>query len=225
MKQLFLCLLLGISPCLYAVNNLRLPGVRCMGMGECGVVQSALFNPAVVALDSYKSFDINYFNYYGLKELGTVGLSFSYPNNLLSELVEEKPQYLSADVGILFIPVEKLLIGMLIQDFPSVSIQKKEIDIESFISYSLQIGFQWEVINNLLIAGNAETNKQTVLTGCIGIEYQLLTHFYVRTGIKTTPLLPTLGIGYRLSGFIVDVAALYHPVLGISTGIGLKYCF
>ena len=42
MKQLFLCLLLGISPCLYAVNNLRLPGVRCMGMGECGVVQSAL---------------------------------------------------------------------------------------------------------------------------------------------------------------------------------------
>jgi len=34
MKQLFLCLLLGISPCLYAVNNLRLPGVRCMGMGE-----------------------------------------------------------------------------------------------------------------------------------------------------------------------------------------------
>ena len=82
-----------------------------------------------------------------------------------------------------------------------------------------------EVINNLLIAGNAETNKQTVLTGCIGMEYQLLTHFYVRTGIKTTPLLPTLGIGYRLSGFIVDVAALYHPVLGISTGIGLKYCF
>ena len=163
MKQLFLCFLLGISPCLYAVNNLRLPGVRCMGMGECGVVQSALFNPAVVALDSYKSFDINYFNYYGLKELGTVGMSFSYPNNLLSagvnissfgydryresmfrvflgksltekwtvgisiqytflqtELVEEKPQYLSADVGILFIPVEKLLIGMLIQDFPSV---------------------------------------------------------------------------------------------------------
>ena len=84
MKQLFLCLLLGISPCLYAVNNLRLPGVRCMGMGECGVVQSALFNPAVVALDNYKSFDINYFNYYGLKELGTVGMSFSYPNNLLS---------------------------------------------------------------------------------------------------------------------------------------------
>lgn len=268
MKQLFLCLLLGISPCLYAVNNLRLPGVRCMGMGECGVVQSALFNPAVVALDSYKSFDINYFNYYGLKELGTVGLSFSYPNNLLSagvnissfgydryresmfrvflgksltekwtvgisiqytflqtELVEEKPQYLSADVGILFIPVEKLLIGVLIQDFPSVSIQKKEIDIESFISYSLQIGFQWEVINSLLITGNMETNKQVTLTGSVGLEYQLYKQFYVRAGMKAIPLLPTIGVGYCFLGFTVDVATVYHPVLGISTGIGLKYSF
>ena len=268
MKQLFLCFLLGISPCLYAVNNLRLPGVRCMGMGECGVVQSALFNPAVVALDSYKSFDINYFNYYGLKELGTVGMSFSYPNNLLSagvnissfgydryresmfrvflgksltekwtagisiqytflqtELIEEKPQYLSADVGILFIPVEKLLIGVLIQDFPSVSIQKKDIDIESFMSYSLQIGFQWEVINNLLITGNMETNKQATLTGSVGLEYQLYKQFYVRAGMKATPLLPTIGIGYCFLGFTVDVATVYHSVLGISTGIGLKYSF
>lgn len=269
MKQFFfVCFLLGISPCLHAVNNLRLPDIRCMGMGMCGVTNSSLFNPALISRENSKSVDINYFNYYGLKELGTVNVAFSYPNDFLSagvdissfgydqyresmfrlflgkplgerwsigislqytllqtKLMEESPQYLSADVGILFTPVEKLLIGMLIQDFPSVEILKKNADIESIIYYSLQIGFQWEVINNLLIAGNAETNKQTVLTGCIGMEYQLLTHFYVRTGIKTTPLLPTLGIGYRLSGFIVDVAALYHPVLGISTGIGLKYCF
>lgn len=139
--------------------------------------------------------------------------------------MEESPQYLSADVGILFTPVEKLLIGMLIQDFPSVEILKKNADIESIIYYSLQIGFQWEVINNLLIVGNAETDKQTTVSGRIGIEYQLIDHFYVRTGIRTTPLLPTLGVGYRLSGFVVDVAVHYHPVLGISTGIGLKYCF
>ena len=114
---------------------------------------------------------------------------------------------------------------MLIQNFPSVEIRKKDIDIESIISYSLQIGFQWEIINNLLIVGNAETDKQTTLSGRIGIEYQLIDHFYIRTGIKVTPLLPTLGIGYRLSDFVVDVAAHYHPVLGVSTGIGLKYCF
>lgn len=269
MKQFFfVCFLLGISPCLHAVNNLRLPDIRCMGMGMCGVTNSSLFNPALISRENSKSVDINYFNYYGLKELGTVNVAFSYPNDFLSagvdissfgydqyresmfrlflgkplgerwsigislqytllqtKLMEESPQYLSADVGILFTPVEKLLIGMLIQDFPSVEILKKNADIESIIYYSLQIGFQWEVINNLLIVGNAETDKQTTVSGRIGIEYQLIDHFYVRTGIRTTPLLPTLGVGYWLSGFVVDVAVHYHPVLGISTGIGLKYCF
>ena len=85
MKRLvLLCFLLEISSCLYAVDNLRIPDIRCMGMGTCGVTNSLLFNPAVVGLESSGSVDINYFNYYGLKELGMVNMAFSYPNNLLS---------------------------------------------------------------------------------------------------------------------------------------------
>lgn len=140
-------------------------------------------------------------------------------------MTERHPQYLSTDIGIIYSPVEKLLIGMLIMDLPSVAIKKEDIDTNYFMSYSIQIGFQWEVINSLLIVGNLETNKQTTLTGCAGLEYQLYKQFYVRAGIKVTPLLPTLGVGYRFSCFTVDVATVYHPVLGISTGIGLKYSF
>lgn len=269
MKRLLLfCFLLDIFPCLQAVNNLRLPDTRCMGMGTCGVTGSSLFNPALVCMEDSKSVSINYFNSYGLKELGTVDFSFSYPNNLLSagvnissfgydsyresmfrlflgkslsekwsigisfqytflqtQLVEESPQYLSTDIGILFTPVEKGLIGMLIKDFPSIEIRKKQADIESIIYYSFQLGFQWEIINSLLIAGNMEADKQVSLSARIGLEYRLIDRFYVRAGIKTTPLLPAIGAGYRLYGFEVNVAALYHPVLGMSTGIGLKYRF
>lgn len=268
MKLLILSLLLGVFPCLYAVNNLRLPDMRSMGMGECAVTQSYLFNPALIGLSSYQSIDINYFNRYGLKELGIINFSFSYPNKTLpigvnissfgydrhresmfrlflgrslnekwsigisiqysiiqTELTEEHPQHLSTDVGISFSPVEKLLIGMLIMDFPSVAVKKESTEIDSFIGYSLQIGFQWEVINSLLITGNMETNKQATLTGSVGLEYQLYKQFYVRAGMKATPLLPTIGVGYCFLGFTVDVATVYHPVLGISTGIGLKYSF
>lgn len=268
MKRLILFLLLEISPCLQAVNNFRLPGIRCLGMGECGVTQSFLFNPAVINRLDDKSIDINYFNRYGLKELGTVGMALAYPNKLLSlgvdissfgydqyresrfrlsfgkqlnkrwslglgihysmlqtALTDRQPQYLSTDIGILFSPVEKLLIGMLIMDYPSVPIKKAEIDIEDFTGYSLQIGFQWEVINSMLIVAHVETNKRTVLTGSAGVEYRLYNHFYVRAGVKATPLFPTFGVGYNFLCFTADVAALYHPVLGISTGIGLKYSF
>lgn len=114
---------------------------------------------------------------------------------------------------------------MLIMDFPSVAVKKESTEIDSFTGYSLQIGFQWKVINNLLITGNMETNKQATLTGSVGLEYQLYKQFYVRAGMKATPLLPTIGIGYCFLGFTVDVATVYHSVLGISTGIGLKYSF
>ena len=114
---------------------------------------------------------------------------------------------------------------MLIMDFPSVAVKKENTEIDYFRGYSLQIGFQWEVINSLLIIGNVGTNKHTTLTGNIGLEYQLYKQFYVRAGMQTIPLLPTIGVGYCFLGFTADVATVYHPMLGISTGIGLKYSF
>lgn len=268
MKRVFsICFLQIFFSCLYAADNPRLPDTRCMGMGLCGVVNTPLFNPALVSKESHKAIGINYFNYYGLKELGTVNVAFSYPNDFLSagvnissfgydkyrrsmfrlflgkslgerwsigislqytllqtELTERDPQYLSTDVGVMFTPVEKLLIGMLIQDCPSVGLRKDNAEIEPIVCYSLQVGFQWEVINNLLIVGNAETDKQTAVSGRFGMEYQLMDGFYVRTGIMIKPLLPTLGVGYRLSSFVIDMATQYHPVLGMSMGVGLKYC-
>lgn len=268
MKQLILYLFLGISSGLHAVNNLRLPDVRSMGIGGGGVTESLFFNPSLVSRTESVSFDAGYFNYYGLKELGTVNLAFCYPNGVLpagvhiasfgydryrqsmvrlffgkrvaerwsvgvsvqyiflqTELAEGNPQSLSTDVSVLFSPVEKLLVTLLIMDLPSVSVGKKEIDTEDIISYSVQIGFQWEAINNLFIVGNAGTERQRAFTGNIGIEYRLFDSFYLRSGMKITPLLPAFGIGYRLSGFTVDVAAVYHPVLGMSGGVGLKYSF
>ena len=94
-----------------------------------------------------------------------------------------------------------------------------------FTSYSVQIGFQWEIINRLLIVGTIESNKEHMWMGNAGIEYAPFKNFHIRAGVQTTPLLPTLGIGYRLTGFTVDVATIYHPVLGVSTGLGLSYSF
>lgn len=253
---------------IYAVDNLRLPDMRSLGMGGNGVTQSVWFNPALVALHADKVVHIEYFNRYGIKELGTVGIGFVCPNPLLpvgvtissfgydkyretlfrvsaakqlnqrwsigiscqcallqTELVEEVPKHLSTDVGVLFAPVDKLLIGMLIMNFPSVSIHKDITEIKDFTGYSVQIGFQWEVINSLLIVGTVESNEAHTLAGNAGIEYAPFKDFRIRAGLQTTPLLPTLGVGYRLSSFMIDVATVYHPVLGISTGLGLSYSF
>jgi hypothetical protein len=75
---------LGTINGLLAVDHLRLTDIRSIGLGGSGVVQSALFNPALVALSENKSIRMSYFNRYNLKELGTVSGSFYFPNDLLS---------------------------------------------------------------------------------------------------------------------------------------------
>lgn len=251
-----------------AVDNLRIPDIRSLGMGGNGVTQSVLFNPALVAGDAEKMLRVEYFNRYALKELGMMSVGFVYPNPVLSagvdifsfgydqyretqfrlslgkqlnerwrigvgfqykmlqtELWEEVPKQLSTDVGVLFTPIDKLLIGVLIMNFPSVDIHKQETEIKCFDGYSVQVGFQWEIMNSLLIAGTIESNQTETWGGNVGIEYNPFKRFHLRAGIQTTPLLPTMGIGYRVARFSFDVAAIYHPVLGVSSGLGLRYSF
>lgn len=142
-----------------------------------------------------------------------------------SELYEEIPQCLSTDIGILYSPVENMFIGVLIMNAPSIYITSRETDNKLFNSYSLQTGFEWKIINSLLIAGTVESNECHHLTGSAGIEYILFKDFSFRTGLQFSSLLPTMGIGYQVSHFIVNAAVVYHQSLGISSGIGISFTF
>ena len=74
MKSISLFVLFWASINIHAVDNLRISDIRSLGMGGNGVTQSVLFNPALVALYTDKVLHLEYFNRYGVKELGTVGI-------------------------------------------------------------------------------------------------------------------------------------------------------
>lgn len=269
-KQNLLCflLLLNSFTCLNAVNNLRLTDIRCMGMGANGVTGTALFNPALLSLSESNSIHINYFNRYGMKELGNITGSLYLPNDILSfglnissfgydayresmfripvakqlskkvslgisfqysllqtELLEENVSQLSTDIGVVYSPVNSFLMGLLIMNLPSVLFGDKSIMVEDFKAYLIQVGFQWKVINNMLISATMENNDEHALTGSLGIEYKPFNDFSIRMGIKGKPFNPSFGIGYSFSSFTIDIAAVYHSVLGISSGVGLLFSF
>lgn len=219
---------------LYDKNTIHIEYLNRYTMKELGTVCSGFYYPnsvLSVGVDissfGYDSYRESMFRLALGKRVGkkwTIGIGIQF---LLLQTValDEQPKQLATDFGVSFSPVDKLLVGLLIMNFPSFSLESKNTEIKDFTDYSVQIGFQWEVINNLLIAATLESNKEYTLTGSGGIEYKLFTDFRIRAGIQSTPLLPTLGIGYRFSRFTTDVAAIYHPVLGISMGIGLKYTF
>ncbi|MDF9830476.1 hypothetical protein [Parabacteroides sp. PF5-6] len=159
-----------------------------------------------------------------LNKRWAVGVGIHY-SLLETDLYEERRGRIATDIGASFRPFDNLLIGMLILNTPSVRIQTKEVENDIFTGYVLQLGFRWEIINNLLITGNMGTCEAEELTGALGVEYQAFSSFYLRAGVQAEPLLPGFGVGYGFASFTLDLATVYHPVLGMSTGIGLSYSF
>lgn len=138
---------------------------------------------------------------------------------------EPSASCLSADIGLNGRLVENLLIGLLIQDLPSFQMGNKTIEYKSSRDFCVQIGFQWEVINSLLIVGTLGGSNERKIQGNAGFEYTVWQTFHLRAGLQTAPLLPSFGIGYDFSRFTLDIAGVYHSVLGIQTGIGLSFSF
>ena len=159
-----------------------------------------------------------------IAEKWTIGIAIQYML-LQSELFTESSGRISADMGITWRPVENVLTGLSVLHLPSVKVGDKNIDNKQIGSYIIQAGFNWKVINTVLITGAAEHCEETPVSGSFGMEYMPFDNFSIRAGLRTSPLKPSFGVGYQLGGIQMDVGALYHSVLGISMGFGISFNF
>ncbi len=159
-----------------------------------------------------------------IAEKWSLGVAFQY-TFLQSELFEESSGRISADIGFSYRPVENVLTGLSILHFPSVKTGDKNVDNKHIASYSVLFGCNWDIANTVLITGSLEHSEEETITGSFGMEYKPFDDFKIRTGIRTAPLRPALGIGYHIAGFDADIGMVYHAVLGISTGIGIAFSF
>ncbi|MDR1722940.1 MAG: hypothetical protein LBR84_03250 [Tannerella sp.] len=159
-----------------------------------------------------------------IAEKWAFGIAIQY-NLLQSELFEESSGRVSSDIGISYKPVENVLAGLSILHFPTIKVGDKNIDNKHIASYSINFGINWKITNMVLITGSLENNEEDPLGGSFGIEYMPLEEFKIRTGIRTSPLRPSLGVGYRIGSINADVGMVYHSILGVSMGIGVSFAF
>ena len=159
-----------------------------------------------------------------IAERWAVGVAIQYAM-LQSELFEENSGRISADIGLTYRPIENVLTGLSILHLPSVQIGDKSIDNDHIAPYLIQLGFNWEVINTVLITGSVSNCKDDPVAGTFGMEYMPLEDFKIRAGITSSPLRPSLGVGYRIAEIDIDAGMIYHSVLGVSMGVGLSFSF
>jgi hypothetical protein len=73
----------------------------------------------------------------------------------------------------------------------------------------------------------AEVEKQVITKISFkgAVEYQPVQSLYIRFGAQSAPMEFALGLGYKVSGFSIDLGSKYHQTLGWSPNFGLNYQF
>lgn len=153
----------------------------------------------------------------------SAGINIAY-RYLKIEGLEGTPAFLSADFGLSYQPVEKVMVGVSLVNLPRMSVGNQPF--QYFTGYSLHAGCSWKIVPSVKLIMEVENNYETVLQGSMGLQYVPSFFIVLRAGMNTKPLQPYAGIGCRLNSmFTVDAAASYHTVLGVSAGVGLKANF
>jgi hypothetical protein len=159
-----------------------------------------------------------------IAEKWTIGVAAQYML-LQSVLFEESSGRISTDIGLTYKPVENVLTGLSVLHLPSVKVGDKSIDNKQIAPFMIQAGFNWKVINTVLITGCMDYCEEDRIAGSFGMEYMPFDNFSIRAGLRSSPLKPSFGIGYQLSDIRLDVGLLYHAILGVSMGVGISYSF
>jgi len=159
-----------------------------------------------------------------IAEKWSIGIAVQYML-LQSMLFEDNSGRISTDVGIVYKPVKNVLTGLSITHLPSIKVGDKNIVNKHIASYSVQAGFNWMFSNTMLITGSLEHCEADPVSGSFGMEYLPFDNFRIRAGLRSSPLKPSLGIGYEFAGIHIDAGMLYHPVLGASMGFGISFNF
>lgn len=148
----------------------------------------------------------------------TVGMSLAFRLLRLNEMNKDifSP---SLDVGTVYILSEYVKLGFSCTNIPLTN------DFMAKGRYSVRTGLEWKPKNALLFTIEAENNSETPVAGRLGVEYGMTKAFRIRAGVRTNPMIPSIGLGYLYGICALDAALAYHHVLGVSPNVTLKFHF
>ena len=87
------------------------------------------------------------------------------------------------------------------------------------------LGASYRLLNELLAAAEVEYSLKSYTSLRMGLQYSFLDNYSVRAGFNTQPVIYSFGFGIRWRHILIDVAAQFHNVLGLTPNLTLLYSF
>ena len=176
-------------------------------------------------------------NYYGFSLYNQMQLSLGYGLRV-SDKVDVGVQFhyhavnqangygsassINASAGAVFHLTDKIHAGINIYN-PGGSKWSKAADEKIPAQYTFGLGY--EVSDKLFISGEMVKEENLPASVNMGLQYRFVKQFFARAGVSTATNNLFAGVGFNLPKFRIDLAASYHPQLGLSPGILLLFDF
>lgn len=88
----------------------------------------------------------------------------------------------------------------------------------------MRLGMSYQATDKVIVLLEAEKALRVKLRMKGALEYELISHFYMRTGAACNPTEITFGFGYHTSGrLMLDLGSAWRQQLGWSPHFGLNY--
>ncbi|NOR87979.1 MAG: hypothetical protein GQ527_10250 [Bacteroidales bacterium] len=106
--------------------------------------------------------------------------------------------------------------------FNPIGMEIGDINREA-IAIGFQFGLLYRIDDQLLLATEVEKILDQKTSYKFGLEYHIIDHFIVRTGVATSPTLFTFGFGLKMKRLLVDIGTGFHQTLGFTPRVSLIF--
>lgn len=193
------------------INLVNFALTRSVGQGALGLSFGFL------GFDSYgeSSPGLAYAHSFG--QHFSMGVKLAFDMLSVNETGARRSQINSA-LGILLNPTDELRLGLHLDHFNSAWLDEENV----LYPMTLRLGLAYDVSEHLLLTG--ELLKQLGRTESIraGLEYLPAATLALRIGVATAPYRQSLGLGYDLGAYQVNLSFDYLQALGGTANLSLQ---
>jgi len=149
----------------------------------------------------------------------SMGLSINYSSIQLGDGLGMQYAFYP-DLGLNYKPTEKLNIGL---QFQNLTQSKKVKQLNELWPVTGRLGLIYFINEKLIIGaqGNVYIHEPFEINS--GLEYNISSYFSLRFGFATQPTRASMGIGFQLQNFHVDIASSYQAILGFTPSVNLNF--
>ena len=173
------------------------------------------FHLSVFGYDEYQLIEAQAGFAKKLSQRFSIGTSVGYLSK--NSILEEKTQaYLQADISFFWQINDALEWALTTENL---------IHTQNSQAVSCFTGVKYQLAPTASVLLESGFDSQNRFSASAGIEYEIVSQLTVRGGFRNNLKMPSFGLAYKINHWKVETAFLFHPALGISSGIAAVYIF